>query len=227
MTANGVFSTRCPIQVVIMPQIIKCPGCGSSLKVREELAGKKIKCPKCAHLMAVPAAPPSPPPAQAITAAPPPLPDAPPKPAAEEATVLPVDEDEPAEVRPTRRPRGILCPACGERNPPQARRCRACKEPLEEEEEEDRPRRREASYKPCPRCGARGASRVTWTFWGSFYGPALFTHVRCPKCGYAYNGRTGRSNLIPAIFFVTIPAILIAVIVVFVVFMVLKAGRRP
>jgi predicted RNA-binding Zn-ribbon protein involved in translation (DUF1610 family) len=61
------------------------------------------------------------------------------------------------------------------------------------------------SYKPCPQCGATGAKRVLWTAWGSFYGPAMFTHVRCPECGYKYNGRSGRSNLIPAIIFVTVP----------------------
>ena len=77
----------------------------------------------------------------------------------------------------------------------------------EEDEEDDRDGG--PAYVPCPRCGARGATRVLWTPWGSFYGPALFTHVRCPNCAYAYNGNTGRSNLLPAIFFVTIPLILL------------------
>src|SRR5260370_159857 len=75
-------------------------------------------------------------------------------------------------------------------------------EPAEDLEDYDRrPRRRKIDYKPCPRCGAGGATRVTWTPWGSFYGPALLTHVRCPGCGYAYNGRTGRSNVVGVIFF--------------------------
>jgi hypothetical protein len=52
---------------------------------------------------------------------------------------------------------------------------------------------------------------VTWTFWGSFYGPALLTHVRCRECGGTYNGRTGGSNLIPAILFVTVALVLICV----------------
>jgi hypothetical protein len=25
-------------------------------------------------------------------------------------------------------------------------------------------------------------------------GPSLFTHVKCYRCGTAYNGKTGRSN---------------------------------
>lgn len=65
------------------------------------------------------------------------------------------------------------------------------------------------SYVPCPRCGAAGATRVNYTFWGSFYGPRLFHHVRCPRCRHAYNGKTGGSNLVPAILFIAIPAILI------------------
>ena len=30
-----------------MPIIAKCPGCGKQLKVRDELVGKKLKCPRC------------------------------------------------------------------------------------------------------------------------------------------------------------------------------------
>jgi hypothetical protein len=108
---------------------------------------------------------------------------------------------------PTRR-----CPECGERIPADAGRCRFCKARLDEEEDEEYGRRR-LVYKPCPRCGGQDARQVIWTFWGSFYGPAMLTHVRCPDCGYAYNGRTGRSNLVPAVIFVTIPLLLILAIV--------------
>lgn len=61
----------------------------------------------------------------------------------------------------------------------------------------------------CPRCGAQESERVLWTFWGSFYGPALFDHVECPACGTRYNGRTGRSNFVPALIFTLIPTLLI------------------
>lgn len=54
---------------------------------------------------------------------------------------------------------------------------------------------------------------MTWTIWGSFYGPALFSHVRCRDCGYAYNGRTGRSNFWPAFFFILVPAVGLVVVV--------------
>jgi hypothetical protein len=74
---------------------------------------------------------------------------------------------------------------------------------LTEEPEEEVP------WVPCPACGAEDPDRVMWTFWGSFYGPALFNHVQCAECGKTYNGRTGRSNFIPALIFVTIPVLLI------------------
>ena len=79
--------------------------------------------------------------------------------------------------------------------------------------DEDAPPLKRGSFKPCPRCGAEGAKRVLFTPWGSFYGPALFNHVRCPECGHAYNGRSGGSNLIPAVLFVAIPLVLMAAII--------------
>jgi uncharacterized paraquat-inducible protein A len=105
--------------------------------------------------------------------------------------------------------------------------------PTEEEEEEDLvvpevdedapapPKRK--GFKPCPRCGAEDPKRVLFTFWGSFYGPALFNHVRCRKCKYAYNGRTGGSNLIWAIIFVSIPTLIIAGLLGFIAFVLYKA----
>lgn len=147
-----------------MTTSIRCPGCQSTLRVRPELAGKRVKCPKCGKPVQVPAE------------------------EEELVELVAVDEEE---------------------------------EPEEEEEAEERPQRKSSKYKPCPQCGAKGARKVKWTAWGSFYGPALFTHVRCPECDYAYNGRTGGSNLIPAILFVAVPLMgilaLIGVIVYIVV----------
>src|SRR5438309_2163854 len=37
-----------------MAETIACPGCQTKLKLRPEYAGKKIRCPRCAHLIAVP-----------------------------------------------------------------------------------------------------------------------------------------------------------------------------
>jgi hypothetical protein len=87
------------------------------------------------------------------------------------------------------------------------------RQPAPVELDEDAAPPKGKSFKPCPRCGAEGAKRVLFTPWGSFYGPALFNHVRCPECRYAYNGRSGGSNLIPAILFVVIPLVLMAAII--------------
>jgi hypothetical protein len=78
------------------------------------------------------------------------------------------------------------------------------------EEDYDRAPIAEPEFVPCPRCGSPSAERVPWTAWGSFWGPALFNHVRCQSCGYSYNGRTGRSNALPASVLVIIPLLLIA-----------------
>ncbi len=165
-----------------MPVTITCPGCRASLRVPKAGQGLSMLCPRCGGTV--------------------PIPDG------EPLTVLPAD-DQGVRAAPAKRA-GLtkLCPACHREIPRDARKCRYCRDWVEEEEE-DAPVR----YKPCPRCGATGAERVVFTFWGSFYGPALLSHVRCPDCGYAYNGRTGRSNLIWAIVFVTVPLVLILAII--------------
>jgi DNA-directed RNA polymerase subunit RPC12/RpoP len=101
------------------------------------------------------------------------------------------------------------CPNCGKLISINARKCKFCRTWLDENEEEQT----YTEYVPCPQCGARRSERVVFTFWGSFYGPALLTHVQCPKCHYKYNGKTGRSNLIPAIIFVLVPLVLIFAVI--------------
>src|SRR5205823_13616363 len=103
-----------------------------------------------------------------------------------------------------------------------ARKCKFCRGWLDEGEEIQEVY---CAYVACTRCGACGAERVVFTFWGSFYGPALFTHVQCPKCYYKYNGKTGRSNLIPAIIFVLVPLLLILAVIGGVIFLAISLGR--
>ena len=200
---------------------IPCPGCKTMLRVREEHAGKQLRCPRCAALIRVPVVDEEPPLAVRPVARPAPPPADPDK--TEQIVVDPSPAADGAHRR---------CPRCGETIAATANRCRYCRAWLDEEDEEEerrpRKRKRRGSYKPCPRCGAGGPERVTWTPWGSFYGPALFTHVRCRECRYGYNGRTGRSNLVPAIFMVAIPALLITAIVVGLLFVmgVFGGGRR-
>lgn len=49
-------------------------------------------------------------------------------------------------------------------------------------------------FAPCFACGNTYARRVGFTWWGGALGPRMFTHVRCARCGQAYNGKTGHSN---------------------------------
>jgi hypothetical protein len=130
-----------------MAETMKCPGCQAVLRVRADMAGKQIKCPRCARAVDIPAG-------GGITDKP--------LPTGEAVTVEPLGD------------------------------------------EEDVPVKRRSKYVPCPQCGAEESKRIPFTFWGSFYFTALFSHVGCPACGYRYNGRTGRSNLVPAILCVSV-----------------------
>ncbi|HTU21067.1 MAG TPA: hypothetical protein VMG10_23645 [Gemmataceae bacterium] len=172
-----------------MTTTLSCPGCQTPLRLRDDMAGKKIKCPRCATVVTVPGEEPVT--VEAVSAS-------------DEITAEP-----PAPKARSKAARTRPCPECGEAVALTASTCRYCKAPLDEDEDDEDYRRTRPRYKPCPRCGEEGAKRVVWTPWGSFYGPALFTHVRCPGCGCAYNGRSGRSNLIPAIIFVSIPLFVI------------------
>ncbi len=147
-----------------MPDKMNCPGCQAPLRLRADLAGKRIKCPRCAHVILVPA---------------------------EEVAALEEVPDEAITTEPLKSKKGRKAISRRENDP------------------DEEIAANHSKYKPCPRCGEEGAKRVKWTPWGSFYGPALLTHVRCPGCGYAYNGKTGGSNLIFAIIFVTIPMLVI------------------
>ncbi len=64
-----------------MPIAIQCASCQTSLKAPDHLAGKKVKCPKCAQVVTVPPGPAAimaaPRAAPGITSAPPPRPAAP------------------------------------------------------------------------------------------------------------------------------------------------------
>ncbi len=50
------------------------------------------------------------------------------------------------------------------------------------------------THAPCPGCGAAEAKPISWTLWGGALGPRMFHHVRCKRCGAAYNGKTGQYN---------------------------------
>lgn len=49
-------------------------------------------------------------------------------------------------------------------------------------------------YAPCPNCTGTDSKEVGFTWWGGIIGPKLLHHVKCQRCGTAYNGRSGKSN---------------------------------
>src|SRR5262249_18976669 len=196
-----------------MPIMVSCPGCKAKLKTRDEFAGKAMKCPRCSTPVSVPADD------EPVVAAM----------AEEDEGTVPATAIEEGQPKPKSRPKPardsetIACPECGKKIPADAQRCRFCKAWLEDEDGgDDRPCTR---YKPCPKCGERDPKEVTWTAWGSFYGPRMFHHVRCRECGYAYNGRTGRSNIGAIIVFITVPLVLLIGLLVLIYFLLWGKGR--
>ena len=224
-----------------MATSITCPECDADLRVRNATPGKKLRCPKCQKVFPVPAPKPGKKAdvvevVEEVADEPKLIPcpkcatklrvrDAAPGkklrcskcqkvfeiPADEEEAAMveevveevePVD-DEDEDERDDRRRRGG-------NNRDRRRRDE------DEDEEDDRPRQSE--WEPCPKCDSERIKKVKWTVWGSFYGPALLSHVRCQDCGYAYNGRSGRSNVVPAILFISVPLAVIAGLLVWVFF---------
>jgi hypothetical protein len=201
-----------------MPIRVICKVCKATIKAPDQLAGKKVKCPKCANALVVPAqeedeefAPVEIMPDERIRETP--------SKKSKSRSRHEDEDDEEEDDRDDHRHR-----VRAERDDDRRRRDRDDEDRrsrVREEDEDDRRRSRKRSrdededeednrgprFKPCPQCKARGAKRVLWTAWGSFYGPAMFSHVRCPECGYCYNGKTGRSNLLAAIIFVSVPLI--------------------
>jgi ribosomal protein S27E len=149
----------------------KCPHCSRAIRVADEHAGKKIKCPGCKEVLALPAASTAVQPAKAPQQAAavrkaPPVPKRPP---------VDDEDDDIAEIT------------------------EAVEDDEDEEEEERKPRKRRkrkrGDWADCPYCYAPGkAKRVSWTLWGGALGPWMFSHVRCRECGKCYNGKTGKSN---------------------------------
>src|SRR5262249_31814966 len=105
-----------------------------------------------------------------------------------------------------------VCPRCGEPTPADAERCRHCRARLDAP-----PQKRRPGHDSRPRGAAPDRDWVPGRVGGSFAGPALFNPARGGECGYAYNGLSGKSNLPPAILFITIPLVLIVGIVIFII----------
>jgi len=89
---------------------INCPSCQVELRVRDSLAGRRVKCPHCAEMFNIED----------------------PESAAELLDFEDVIEDPPAKRRPAKSSTesDLNCPMCGAANRPSAAECRDCGEPL-------------------------------------------------------------------------------------------------
>jgi predicted Zn finger-like uncharacterized protein len=174
-----------------MPLEFKCPACQAALRVKDEHAGKKMKCPKCAKVIAIPE-----------------------KQAEEVFEDVEVVDEEAAESAGD--------PFDFDSDAP------APKKGAVKSKEPDRPKGKTwGKYMPCPNCGGREAKRLKWTWWGSYYGPRIFNHVRCVDCGFAFNGKTGDSNMIPMILCVAIPLVFCAIALFFLYVALVRTGYWP
>ena len=69
-----------------------------------------------------------------------------------------------------------------------------------------------ADYVDCPKCGGSRIEKVSYTWWGGFLGPALFTHVRCQDCRTTFNGKSGQSNTGPIIIYSVVLGVIAIVV---------------
>ena len=65
-----------------------------------------------------------------------------------------------------------------------------------------------SAYASCPECQSSNATSVGFTWWGGIIGPKLLSHVKCGRCGAAYNGKTGRSNSTAIIIYLVVGMVL-------------------
>jgi hypothetical protein len=49
---------------------------------------------------------------------------------------------------------------------------------------------------------------MSFTWWGGVIGPKVLTHVKCPRCGHAYNGKTGRDNTTGIVIYSVVVAVI-------------------
>ncbi|HVS39440.1 MAG TPA: hypothetical protein VMS17_28035 [Gemmataceae bacterium] len=153
---------------------INCPNCGKTLNVADQYAGKKVRCPNCQGVLMVPPLGAVAQPEQAMPRPRPPSAAMPPLPPADDPYVAPrPGQRRPDYDDPRRRP------PRDDDYPPDPRMMR---------------RRRGPEWAPCPSCGCEDATKIGWTFWGGWIGPAIINCVRCHRCGTTYNGVHGDYN---------------------------------
>jgi hypothetical protein len=64
---------------------------------------------------------------------------------------------------------------------------------------------------PCPKCQARSASKVGFTWWGGAIGPRIFSVVKCQSCGTQYKGKTGKKLTLTIIVYQLVAVVVLIV----------------
>ncbi len=84
------------------------------------------------------------------------------------------------------------------------------------------------AYAPCPQCGGTNAEKVRFTWWGGVLGPKILTHVKCPQCGKAFNGKSGKDNTTGIVIYSAVVAVVILgmVVVMFAALAMLMVATR-
>lgn len=71
----------------------------------------------------------------------------------------------------------------------------------------------------CPICLSEDPKQVSFTWWGGKLGPWLCHHVRCQRCGATYNGKTGQSNTVAIIVYLSVSIVIGLGVVVLIEFL--------
>ena len=69
---------------------------------------------------------------------------------------------------------------------------------------------------------------MSFTWWGGIIGPRVLTHVKCPGCGYGYNGKSGKDNTTGIVIYSIIVGIVVlgfVVILIAAMALILAASR--
>jgi hypothetical protein len=171
------------------------------VKAGDEHAGKRVRCPGCQNPLVLPAA------VLEVEAV---------------EEVQEVEEVEEGITETPRKPRPRRRDDEDDEDRPRRRRRdeeddededRRDRGRRDEEDDEDRPRKkRRGDAVRCYKCGSRRATKISWTWWGGIVAPAMFSMVRCDRCGTSYNGKTGGDNTM-AITIYNVVTVVLALIV--------------
>ncbi len=172
-----------------MPITFSC-SCGKRLQVKDEVAGRPVKCPACTSVVTVPTPPPAEPQFEVVEDEPAPTPSSSSeeKPKSSGRSKHDDDEEE-AEERPRKKGRSALDDEDDE-DEPRSRRRRRDDEEDDEDEEDERPRRRRSRRQPA---GSTMGKRIGYMIGGLVL---VLIGVGLAALGWYGGGRSATKMLI-------------------------------